>query len=144
MHGEISLPTLISNKYCLNFSRKIQKTHLWSKKPVLFFSHHYKNEDRAQRFMTKTCNLISFKNWIIFVNRKSITEKMNYHQTSNISDTLVGNTIVHHTDVVGALPVGAAPTTSSFSTKHQASIDWAKTTVRRDQKRPSLGIWCVL
>ena len=39
-----------------------------------------------------------------------------YHKTSNISHTLVGNKIVDHSDVVGASPVGAAPTTSSFST----------------------------
>ena len=39
-----------------------------------------------------------------------------YHKVSNISCTLVGNKIVDHSDVVGALPVGAAPTTSSFST----------------------------
>ena len=39
-----------------------------------------------------------------------------YSQTSNISLTLVGNKIVHHSDVVGASPAGAAPTTSSFST----------------------------
>ena len=35
-------------------------------------------------------------------------------QTSNISGTLVGNKLVDHSDVVGASPVGAAPTTSSF------------------------------
>ena len=39
-----------------------------------------------------------------------------YRKTSNISRTLVGNKIVDHSDVVGASPVGAAPTTSSFST----------------------------
>ena len=39
-----------------------------------------------------------------------------YHKTSNIRRTLVGNKIVDHSDVVGASPVGAAPTTSSFST----------------------------
>ena len=39
-----------------------------------------------------------------------------YRQISNISHTLVGNKIVDHLDVVGAPPVGAAPTTSSFST----------------------------
>ena len=38
-----------------------------------------------------------------------------YHQTSNISRTLVGNKIVDHSDVVGAWPIGAAPGTSSFS-----------------------------
>ena len=39
-----------------------------------------------------------------------------YRQVSNISGTLVGNKIDDHSDVVGASPVGAAPTTSSFST----------------------------
>ena len=39
-----------------------------------------------------------------------------YHQVSNIRGTSVGNEIVDHSDVVGASPVGAAPTTSSFST----------------------------
>ena len=39
-----------------------------------------------------------------------------YRQTSNISGTLVGNKIIDHSEVVEASPVGAAPTTSSFST----------------------------
>ena len=39
-----------------------------------------------------------------------------YRQTSNIRRTLMGTKIVDHSDVVGASPVGAAPTTSSFST----------------------------
>ena len=39
-----------------------------------------------------------------------------YRQTSNIRRTLVANQIVDHSDVVGVSPVGAAPTTSSFST----------------------------
>ena len=39
-----------------------------------------------------------------------------YRQVSNISSTLEGNKIVDHSDVVGAPPIGAAPTTSSFST----------------------------
>ena len=42
--------------------------------------------------------------------------KINYRKTSNISRTLVGNKIVDNSDVVGASPVRAAPTTSSFST----------------------------
>ena len=40
----------------------------------------------------------------------------NYRKTSNISRTLVGDKIVDNSNVVGASPVGAAPTTSSFST----------------------------
>ena len=46
----------------------------------------------------------------------SIIENSNYCQTSNMSHTLVGNKIVDQSDVVGASPVGAAPTTSSFFT----------------------------
>ena len=41
---------------------------------------------------------------------------LNYRQISNIRRTLIGNKIVDHSDVVGASAVGAAPTTSSFST----------------------------
>ena len=39
-----------------------------------------------------------------------------YRQVSNIRRTLVGNKIVDNSDVVGASPVGAAPTASSSST----------------------------
>ena len=39
-----------------------------------------------------------------------------YRKTSNISRTLSGNQIVDNSDVDEASPVGAAPTTSSFST----------------------------
>ena len=39
-----------------------------------------------------------------------------YRKTSNISRTLVVNKNIDHSDVVGASPVGAAPTTSSFLT----------------------------
>ena len=39
-----------------------------------------------------------------------------YRQVSNIRRTLEGNAIVDQSDVDGASPVGAAPTTSSFPT----------------------------
>ena len=39
--------------------------------------------------------------------------QLTYRKVSNISRTLIGNKIVDHSDVVGASPVGAAPTTSS-------------------------------
>ena len=44
------------------------------------------------------------------------TTLQRYHQVSNISRTIAGYKIVDHSDVVGASPVGAAPTASSFST----------------------------
>ena len=49
-----------------------------------------------------------------------------YRQACNISRTLECNKIVDHSDVVGASPVGAAPTTSSFSTWYLALMDWAE------------------
>ena len=39
-----------------------------------------------------------------------------YRKAFNISRTLLGNKIIDDSDVLGASPVGAAPTTSSFST----------------------------
>ena len=48
--------------------------------------------------------------------KKRKKKKENYRKTSNISRTLVGYKIVDNSDVIRASPVGAAPTTSSFST----------------------------
>ena len=39
-----------------------------------------------------------------------------YRKTLDIRHTTVGNKNVDHSDVVGELPVGTVPTTSSFST----------------------------
>ena len=58
--------------------------------------------------------------------------------------TLVWNKIVYHSDVVGASPDGAAPTTFSFLTSHPALIDWAKTTARQNEIHLSFRIWCAL
>ena len=63
-----------------------------------------------------------------------------YLKISKISHTLVVNKRVDHSDVTGASPVGAAPTTSSFLTKNLASMDWAETTARRDEKHLNFGI----
>ena len=50
-------------------------------------------------------------------NKRGLYGTLNdYWKTSNISRTLVGNEIVDNSDVVGASPVGAAPTSSTFST----------------------------
>ena len=65
-------------------------------------------------------------------------------KSSNISRTLVGNKIVDHSDVAGASPIAAAPTTYSLSTQHMASMNWTKTTARRDEEHLSFGIWCTL
>ena len=73
-----------------------------------------------------------------------VSWKYKYHQTSYTSRTLAGNNIVDPSDVVGASPVGADPSTSSFSPWHLASMDWAQATARRDKKHDSFMIWCKL
>ena len=83
--------------------------------------------------------------WILTITNMvygGTTLQYTYRQTSNLSRTLIGNKIVHHSDVAGASPVGAAPTTSSFSIEDLASMDWVKSTARRDEKYLSFGIWC--
>ena len=48
----------------------------------------------------------------------SLCSEQTWHVRNKLlrSGTLVGNKIVGHSDVVGAAPVRAVPTTSSFST----------------------------
>ena len=60
----------------------------------------------------------SYRRWVPQnpIHNKSAVKKYIYRQVSNIRRISVGNQIVDHSDVVGASPVGAAPTTSSFST----------------------------
>ena len=60
----------------------------------------------SEPFMPILVALYSFEFYIFLM----------YRKTSNIRRTFVGNKIVDHSDVVGASPIGAAPTTSSFST----------------------------
>ena len=68
-----------------------------------------------------------------------VLKNVYYRKTSNISRISVGDEIVDNSDVVGASPVGAAPTTSSFSTQHLASMDWVKTTARVYKKHLNSG-----
>ena len=107
---------------CLNKRLSKQSLGWWYETPSRWLWGHC-NEQR----------LTEFRTWA-----------RNYRKTSNISRTLVGNKIADNSDVVGASPVGAAPTTSSFSTWHLASMDWAKTTARGYKKHLSFGIWCDL
>ena len=52
----------------------------------------------------------------IIVLDAQFSTKPTYRKTSNIRRNSLGNKIVDNSDVAGASPVGAAPTTSSFST----------------------------
>ena len=79
-----------------------------------------------------------------FIETGSLMKLNKYRKTSNIRRTWVGNKIVDQSDVVGASPVGAAPTTSSFSTWHLASRDSPQKAARQYENLLSVGIWCVL
>ena len=67
-----------------------------------------------QREMVFHCN--AAPHWLSPHTECSLYPGDKYRKTYNISRTLVGNINVDNSDVVGASPVGAAPTTSSFST----------------------------
>ena len=66
----------------------------------------------GQNFADAVSTTSPWYQWVHFLGKMD----HRYCQISNIGCTLVGNKFVHHSDVVGASPVGAAPTTSSFST----------------------------
>ena len=80
------------------------------------------------------CHLVAINGAIILAT---------YRKISNISRTLVINKIVDHSDVIGASPVGAAPT-HLHSRLNLASRDSAKTAARGYENLLSVGIWCVL
>ena len=65
-------------------------------------------------------------------------DKLAYRQSCNIRGSLVGNKIVDHSDVVGASPIGAAPTTSSVSIWNMSSVDWTNWRQLQDEARNNL------
>ena len=82
-----------------------------------------KNHGKDTQFeMKKTAkfvwyNLLVFGQISWFFTRDLLVfQILEWHVCCNISCTLVDNKIVDYSDVIGALPVGTAPTTSSFST----------------------------
>ena len=63
------------------------------------------------QLQSELCKMIS-----TYCHRLTPYKRETYRQVSNIRRTLVRNKLVDHSDVVGASPVGAAPTTSEWST----------------------------
>ena len=89
------------------------------KHPMTKIQYDYSNSPLAQCALVMPFNIIaqlsSVYQWLITCTCLNVIQ-ITYRKLSNISRTLVGNKIVDHSDVVGASPVGATPTTSSFST----------------------------
>ena len=71
-------------------------------------------------FYQKISSLWKYIDHLLFTTMYTTFQKaisnLTYRKTCNIRRTLLGNEIVDHSDVVGAALIGAAPTTSSFST----------------------------
>ena len=91
--------------------------HVISGSVSLSTQYHFTMETQV----IKTCdhgicsnNILSIVFRLIIQNRAGSVGAN--RKISNVRCTLVGYKIVDHSDVVGTSPVGAAPTTSSFST----------------------------
>ena len=67
----------------------------------------------------------------VSLNYEIIGVKGDCLQTSSITHTLASNKIVDHSDVVGASPVVAAPTTPSFA----AQLQWIGQRQLQDARR---------
>ena len=67
-----------------------------------------------------------------------------YHETSNISRTIISNKIVDHSDVVGAWPVGVVPTHTSIFDLTTGFNGLGKDNCKTRGETSNLGIWCVI
>ena len=82
-----------------------------------YFTAERKDGADILQLLTKCSVLVFFMHSHIISHWVTVICKINiYPPTFNMSRALVGNRIADHSDVVGASPVGAAPTTSSFPT----------------------------
>ena len=106
-YAKIKTLLYYNTSYMDGVIRFVTKLKKWSKSLPTYFIVFFYDFGGLPLMYPLVTRVIFTKN----VREATITRK-----TSNISRTLSGNKIVDHTDVVGASPVGAAPTTSSFST----------------------------
>ena len=110
--------TLISNEYRWldggpNFAHSCTTTgHLCTFASLTNFHQKYLSDYYEGIWTVRKMSSRDYTATVLSTLHCVLTE---HHQTSDISDTLAGNKIVDHSDVVGASPVGAAPTASSYS-----------------------------
>ena len=98
-----------------NISTHHAELFLWSMTSFVFFitSQNWDSTGVSEWFsLTAFLRTTDIEDKGLFV----LSHYIIYRKTSIIRRILVGNKIVDHSDVVGAPPVGAAPTTSSFLT----------------------------
>ena len=86
-------------------------------------------QDRPTRAIISSLTVEHQEHWSnLNINYEMLCEE--YCQTYNISHTLSGSKIVDHSDVVGASPVCAVPTTSSFLAATKQLYKWYFPSVR--------------
>ena len=115
----------MAKRHCLSLSLSLSFAHWFFLTWPIFarsFSYEFlmKSGKILHILLCPICNIGSFL-WIFLMwgtgdNQHRRVCHAYYRQVSNIRRTLAGNKFVDHSDVVGASHVGAAPTTSSFST----------------------------
>ena len=97
---------VIRSDYIMKRCPRIRITYgPWVDNWNLWKKYSYYNFDSSHQLIATWANFLLH---LIFI--------FTYRKISNISHTSLGDKIIYHWDVVGASPVGAAPTTSSFLT----------------------------
>ena len=109
-HGDIWWPRTESH-ICVHFDIFSS----WKKIKQKLFSLYNWTKCHAECLCERKFEIANQRYYSIAVNQNTLTATSTIKSLIQVR-TLVGNKIVDHSDVVGALPVGAAPTTSSFST----------------------------
>ena len=119
----------INNSFCPVQANNSQ-TRIWFQKKIMSTCTFFPYTTKASHTQTIRSDIYAVTSWWTIFTPSQVTHNTPialigsalkasyevYPQVSNIRCTLVGNKIVDHSAVVGASPVGAAPTTSSFST----------------------------
>ena len=100
----------------LYHNQHIKSYHILSSDSCHHLPHAHDNPDTVEYLGFLTPYSAASHKSETKTNRMTLKCFPHYRQVSNIRGTLVSNKIVDHSDVVGASPVGTAPTTSSFST----------------------------
>ena len=100
----------------------VKHGHMWCMSVLLNLPVYFSTVNNLFTYWCCDCNVLNpMLICVIIANLPHIApilssrNSCDYRKTSNIRRTMEGNAIVDHSDVVGVSPVGAAPTTSSFS-----------------------------
>ena len=107
---------------------------IWWRRPCIPWPHEQLIRLQESNRLFLSCVFLFFASFLFLCMNNQEPTQLNINTCTDVK--------TDHSDVVGAPPVGAAPTASSFLIQHLASMDWAKTTTRRNEKHLVFVIWC--